>query len=684
MCAGDDAILEFDDFEQQEQVGAGADQTSEKKLNRWKFRQRFKVSEQDYYEHEQEILVSEDNLQAYTSLKKLYLSWRRQPLVHGPFDAKKQLQFKNKKIKWRPYNPDDDPKPDVRMEFKSKIIVENKAKGIFETIPISQRATTSTAEEEEEEKEEEETSDVYEVNDAIQEEQSPQVVVRKGPWLQRVENLNQFLYASQRNVRRRRFGSKTGKDIFNKYFGGAQARSLSDITKIREQLIVDGWALHLDTWLDVRDTLNWTLASKDARRNFRKEIRQQIRKQTFWPAVRRAWILDNVMIPDQLEESFTAAAVRKAADLKRYNTMRFSYSYLRSLYGKWSRDDAPIQQKWMSVMMAVGCRKTAVIFDRIKFKEPTAFDVTATNPSKWIIQQGVLKDKFKRDLAVSRDSNKWVLKPVLFEDEQNPAAAVIKRINDIRTKLADKITRAQANAVRTRESEEQQLGRIMTTQVAEVITKDIISQISPEAAKAYKTRKSHILRAIYAVTAYNLFMDDIHMDQAKFIAEVLGHSNTGAASAYTHVAIEWGFNGKGMNTNLTVGQMKEELARISDKIDAHVKNTNHKNKRKREAQEQLMRTEDTSEFAYVASLTKEAGRTGFFVNDTWFELNTRKLARTDSQKAAKEQRLTTLIESMLEEGVPVSTENLKAVGVSPSHEPMKSILQRLVPSGVTD
>ena len=525
--------------------------------------------------------------------------------------------------------------------------------------------------------------------DDVMDDAQPQLL---GPWGQRFDDGNEMQRRIQGAASRKNDGSETGKRIFKDVFGNNWNNLRSDTTMITTQLAVDAWALHINTWLLIRDTMLWAWGTVSARKSLRTQLRQSIREQTWWVRARRAWICDNLLIPTDEEESVQASSTRRTNRLKRINTLKFNYDELRSLYKRWSRS-RDVFELWMSVIMAIGTRKTGVIFEPITFAAPTRDDLKAKDVTQWIIQRGVLKDKLKRVTGKVRDSNRWVLKPILFDDK---ADAIIKRIQTIRNDptirqsvlTATAKFKSEAGAALTRKSLESRISNIGSKEVKRIINRELGKNMSDVQRSAFK-QKSHLLRAIYAVTAYSLFQEDVHMDQAKFISEVLGHGGTSAASAYTHIAIKWGFYDS--DQNLTWGNVKQEIARVSEQLAEHASN-----KRKHHliaepaVADAVVRITDVSDFADAARRAKEANLDGFYIRvgrvdpgrvDEDDSVDVKIPIRSWQRRVAADVRkefLESAIQSMVRAGVKLSAARFRDIGISAHHNPARDVINKAI------
>jgi len=202
---------------------------------------------------------------------------------------------------------------------------------------------------------------------------------------------------------------------------------------------------------------------------------------------------------------------------------------MHTRYREWVKSSDPFKW-WLSVIIAIGARKTGIIHPNIAFGAPTASDITPTDSSSWIVQRGVLKDSAKRVTGAYVTSKRWVLKPILFGDTHD---AIIRRIRAIR---AHPDIKTVVDRVGDAVDIEKRLAGLGVSNMRTIVASVIVM---PAKHQTVYTQKSHLLRAIYAVMAYTLFKKDIHLDQATFVSEVLGHIGTGSVSAYTHIDVDW-------------------------------------------------------------------------------------------------------------------------------------------------
>jgi hypothetical protein len=252
------------------------------------------------------------------------------------------------------------------------------------------------------------------------------------------------------------------------------------------------------------------------------------------------------------------------------------YNNLLKLYNKWVEEDT-IASLWLSVMFAVGCRKTAVAFSDIEFKPLT--DIQAgkiTNSSRWIRQIGVLKDANKRSGGASL---RVVIKPILFNTTSKEIEA---RVDEIRSRISSQMNTLHAEwqeaigaynaklkdgkpAKRVYSMEERITNRWGPTLVSKMDTDFIQPFMDHIWSKV--ANKTHVLRSVYAVTAYEQFQESIGRSQAGFIATVLGHDTEHSASAYSNVKIRWGWGElDDKKVDFTKGFVKERLADLETKL----------------------------------------------------------------------------------------------------------------------
>jgi hypothetical protein len=274
----------------------------------------------------------------------------------------------------------------------------------------------------------------------------------------------------------------------------------------------------------------WAWGGVSARSVTRTTLRRRLREQYFWSYERRAWICDNILIPTDDEESIMDTGALETKRQRRIAPLRVGYNEMRDCYRKWVESSDPFKW-WLSVVLAIGTRKTGIIHPDITFGAPTASDIVPDDNSSWIVQKGVLKDSAKRVTGQHGISKRWVLKPILFGDTND---AIIRRIASIR---AHPDVKNAVERVGDSGDLEKRLAGLGVSNMRTIIESAIDM---PVKQRAVYTQKSHLMRAIYAVMAYTLFKKDIHLDQATFVSDVLGHSGTGSVSAYTHIDVDWG------------------------------------------------------------------------------------------------------------------------------------------------
>jgi hypothetical protein len=83
-------------------------------------------------------------------------------------------------------------------------------------------------------------------------------------------------FVDRRGVKFQSRRSKTMAAIIDKYLPN-ETGTKSPTTRLQEQLIADGWALHLDTWLLVRESLGFLIPNVNSKGNWMDKVRTALR-----------------------------------------------------------------------------------------------------------------------------------------------------------------------------------------------------------------------------------------------------------------------------------------------------------------------------------------------------------------------------------------------------------------------
>ena len=389
---------------------------------------------------------------------------------------------------------------------------------------------------------------------------------------------------------------------------------------------------------------------------------------------RKTVVHDMIFVLKTVEENIQRKAAADSSQLKSDKFLKLNYRQMKDVYDKWVKEGSTYSL-WLSVMYAVGCRKTAVVFREIVFRPLDSEESIRLNPpDRWINQIGVLKDADKRTGKVSA---RVVTKPILFETSTQQ---LIDRVETIRLNLQPELKKIQTeyerdvDAYKNRTtfkiplSEEERIGNKWSRQLIRKMDKDFMSML--DGKWKHIANKTHILRSVYAVTAYQQFQEQLNLSQARFIAQVLGHDTEHSATAYANVRINFGFSKTELDLRPSMDAEKymSMMMQLQKQVDELRQGTTASQPlQKLQVQKPQPKTASRASFAKQIADAKAAGRNSVIVfnpnDDSEIEIEFNQ-GRRKYKSPDRIERIRTAVQQLILAGITPTMYRLGQLGYS--------------------
>lgn len=292
------------------------------------------------------------------------------------------------------------------------------------------------------------------------------------------------------------------------------------------------------------------------------------------------FVHDKVMVLKAIEDRIIQLEKAEKDQRKADNFIKLDYRSLKNVYDKWvgegiDKATPNAASLWLSVMIATGCRKTAVVFRNITWDKLNKEEQGRLKPpDRWINQIGVLKDKVKRG---GQTSVRVVTKPILFG---TTATEIKNRTNWLRRNFKKELSDILNDFTQDTEayeagdvtlvpdSEEKRISNMFGRRLIQKLEKDFMPLLGETMQEI--SNKTHILRSVYAVCAYQQFQTSIRTSQARFIAQVLGHDTEHSATAYANMSIRFGLSEGETEVDITKAVDKETYMHLIQTLQTQI------------------------------------------------------------------------------------------------------------------